>query len=764
MSNPLKIINEISAPDLTGENFSNSLNEAFEIINDNFKKIVSAPIYRGQQGESVKIVSTDVHDGENFTDEGQKIVAAIFDDVDLSDWNGGMGELNTILNNVDKYKGINGTQVTDYFTKNTNILVFMLDNVDGTILAPAQLYMFQDERIPNITTATAESVVDASCFVTFEYDGETYSYKKTDQFPTIAWSAEMGDFVWKINGQKTNILAKGLRGADASFYIPMFKVAESDEYSWSVGSIFNTETSSWATVDEDNTADVTIGMLCIAYITPTGDPTETPTGIEITTVKSKDDTTTTILLNRQGAAIEAKELDTLLNDVRPYDSVQIKKTNPGGIYIPASVDTDDPAVHALWRSTDTTDGMDANFGYVESTVDENEQDFNTTVDSPVKLNLHNYEQVNFLLNGTSYGYLQLDSDDNSLNIYGGSENAYNWYGKLCLNGTDAELSCAAYGGVSIELSAGLQSYINFTITNTDVMKLYTNSVNIYKPTTINDDVIILYGTDERFYADLENDAISLNTKTINLNTLKNVANTINVGNESWSTIYLKGKNVSIKSNQNEINNTNVTLNPTGTLTLKDSDYNYTDIISCNAYGSGDVNRIGYKLTYDGSSSFREGDFELIGWNKGESLRWRNDNYDNNTSTGWNYNMIYYQQYGRMCHIYGKICPPSGYDFYMMDLGKLSSFSNYKHPTAYDDNIKWVIGVMQDNNTDTTHNFKSGPVVWQGAVGGCSDGYYPVDAPSDKLHGWVYLSTVSDYIMFVTPAAGKYYWFDVWYLI
>ena len=55
MANPLKIINEIQAPDLTQENLSASLNEVFEKINDNFKKIVSAPIYRGQKGESVKI-------------------------------------------------------------------------------------------------------------------------------------------------------------------------------------------------------------------------------------------------------------------------------------------------------------------------------------------------------------------------------------------------------------------------------------------------------------------------------------------------------------------------------------------------------------------------------------------------------------------------------------------------------------------------------------------------------------------------------------
>ena len=189
MANPLKIINEIQAPDLTQENLSASLNEVFEKINDNFKKIVSAPIYRGQKGESVKINPVELMSDEHtFTDEGRKIVKAIFDDVDLTSWNGTTSNLEVLLS--VKYRAIHGVNVYDYFFKNPYILMFQLDDVEGTNLSPAQLYMFQDLRVSVVNDADADGeggFKDASCFVSFEWDndGKTYKYIKASEFPTI---------------------------------------------------------------------------------------------------------------------------------------------------------------------------------------------------------------------------------------------------------------------------------------------------------------------------------------------------------------------------------------------------------------------------------------------------------------------------------------------------------------------------------------------------------------------------------------------------
>ena len=75
---------------------------------------------------------------------------------------------------------------------------------------------------------------------------------------------------------------------------------------------------------------------------------------------------------------------------------------------------------------------------------------------------------------------------------------------------------------------------------------------------------------------------------------------------------------------------------------------------------------------------------------------------------------------------------------------------------------YVIGICQTNNVD---EWKSAPEVWQGAKSPCPAGTYPVDdQKGGKKHGWVYLFTKEDAIMFVTPDANKTYYFEVTYFI
>ena len=312
MANPLKIINEIQAPDLTQENLSASLNEVFEKINDNFKKIVSAPIYRGQKGESVKIkpVELMMSDEHTFTDEGRKIVKAIFDDVDLTSWDGTTNRLGVLL--PVKYRTIRNVNVYDYFSKNPSILMFQLDDVKGTNLSPAQLYMFQDLRVSVVNDADGEGgFKDASCFVSFEWDndGKTYKYIKASEFPTICWSKGVGDFVWSINGQDTNIIAKGLKGLDASFTLPLFMVqgVEGDEHAWNVTHVYDMSEQGWKSVgDIEDMGIYTPGMGCVAYMYSGEGVDKTITGLEITTINSVEaDPKKIIYLTKMDCSIEA---------------------------------------------------------------------------------------------------------------------------------------------------------------------------------------------------------------------------------------------------------------------------------------------------------------------------------------------------------------------------------------------------------------------------------------------------------------------------
>lgn len=75
---------------------------------------------------------------------------------------------------------------------------------------------------------------------------------------------------------------------------------------------------------------------------------------------------------------------------------------------------------------------------------------------------------------------------------------------------------------------------------------------------------------------------------------------------------------------------------------------------------------------------------------------------------------------------------------------------------------YVIGICQTN--DVSDGWKSAPEEWREAKSPCPAGVYPVDDPGGKKHGWVYLFTKENAIMFVTPDASKTYYFEVTYFI
>lgn len=74
---------------------------------------------------------------------------------------------------------------------------------------------------------------------------------------------------------------------------------------------------------------------------------------------------------------------------------------------------------------------------------------------------------------------------------------------------------------------------------------------------------------------------------------------------------------------------------------------------------------------------------------------------------------------------------------------------------------YVIGICQTNDAG---GWESAPEAYRSAKSPCPEGNYPVDDTDGKKHGWVYLFTNEDAIMFVTPDANKTYYFEVTYFI
>ena len=759
MANPLKIINEIQAPDLTQENLSASLNEVFEKINDNFKKIVSAPIYRGQKGESVKIKPVELMTPNNhaFTDEGRKIVEAIFDDVDLTSWDGTTNRLGVLL--PVKYRTIRNVNVYDYFSKNPSILMFQLDDVKGTNLSPAQLYMFQDLRVSvvNDTDADGEGgFKDASCFVSFEWDndGKTYKYIKASEFPTICWSKGVGDFVWSINGQVTNIIAKGLKGLDASFTLPLFMVqgVEGNERAWNVTYVYDMSASGWKSVgDIVDMGIYTPGMGCVAYMYSGEGVDKTITGLEITTINNVEADAKIIYLAKMDCSIEAKPLNVMMDEIRPWSDGMVSDTNPPALYIPASAGEGEKFVHAMWRDRGTVADADEvkhlHIGYVKldgNGIDKNAPD--------VDLYLHNYDNIIFPSKLVS---MQLAQESIVLNA--GSSFSMN-RGETLITTPKLTMDVPKF-----YIKNNDTAYISATPT-----LLQLNSASIQIPHTSS---FTIKGEGPNIRFGVGANLISLGTKTIEINKDLLTDNIINIGG-GYSTVNIRGKNFEINSGGVDFKTSPTTFGGEATfggpVIIRERDY--SEIISFDSYKTGlwaDKCSVFYRLKSDEGLSCRIGKVNLIGWGlDGTPMSWYNVGnpiYDQGNGPGWRNFAGRCIRIGHMVKLYGLYKPFGDHTDSLLFLNHIPGFSaSYIRPDLKNNmGGNYVIGICQTNDANGE---KSAPEVWRDAKSSYPAGAYPVDDPGGKKHGWVYLFTNEDAIMFVTPDASKTYYFEVTYFI
>ena len=758
MANPLKIINEIQAPDLTQENLSASLNEVFEKINDNFKKIASAPIYRGQKGESVKIKPVELMtpNKQVFTGEGRKIVEAIFDDVDLTSWDGTTNRLGVLL--PDKYRAITNVNVYDYFSKNPSILMFQLDDVEGTNLSPAQLYMFQDLRVSVVNDADGiGGFKDASCFVSFEWDsdGETYKYIKASEFPTICWSKGVGDFVWSINGQVTNIIAKGLKGLDASFTLPLFLVEDvgGDEHAWIVTHVYDTSASGWKSVEDIVDMGIyTPGMGCVAYMYSGVDEERTITGLEITTINSvENDPDNIIYLAKMDCSIEAKPLNVMMDEIRPWLNGMVLDTNPPALYIPASAGVGEKFVHAMWRDGGAVadEVKHLHIGYVKldgNGIDKNAPD--------VKLYLHNYDNIIFPSKLVS---MQLAQESIVLNA-GSSLFSMN-------------------GGETLITTPKLTMDVpKFYIKNNDNAyisatpgQLQLNSASIQIPHTTSF-TINGEGSNIRFGVDAN--LISLSTKTIEINNTLSTDNKIIIGERDSSTVNINSKNFEINSGGVDFKTSPTTFG--GEATFNDSviirGQDYSEIISFNSYKTGswvDKYSVFYGLKSGNGLSCKIGNVNLIGWDReGTPRHWYNVGepiYDQGNGPGWRNFAGRCIRIGHMVKLYGLYKSFDGHTGSLLRLNHIPGFSTSYIKPDEKNNMggDYVIGICQTNDVNGE---KSAPEEWRAEASFSPEGVYPIDNQGGKKHGWVYLFTKEDAIMFVTPDSNKTYYFEVTYFI
>ena len=555
--NPLNILTEIVAPDLTQETFASGLREAFENINDNFKKIIASPIYRGQRGESVKIKPVDIlveNTGELvFTEVGQNIVKTIFE-VDLSDWNGTYSSLTSKIESMYGPVTAGGATAADYFKINNTILFFYMDTVEETLVCPAQVYMFQDCRTPELSTAVVKNYVDVTSCISFTWEDDTYEFIKSNEFPTISWSESIGDYVWNINGTDTNITTKGLNGVDGTTVVPIFK-SNSNEGDYEIDSMYVADSSGWMTIAEVYSGrreiwdTLLIGQTCVVYQC---DDAWNVLSTETTSISSK-------ISNDEVVEVHAHRLDMNLATAEPLhvqlakirkvdENNDITDTTPSGIFIPASVNiehtTGEHIVHMIYRdNTPVSDNKipDVHFALVR--VDSSYKNPDTT-DLQANVHFDNYQKYIFN-NGISITNDTISND--TINVIGrtyitGSTNITGaTYITTSNNISNSSTITVDSGGIKITGKNNFGS----SVRSTDVRVIGRTGIIMNE----------LGSNNIKSTAYVLKDEIILTSSTVNINTITTTSNTINIGNKTGSTTYIRG---AVAIGEKDTQNTTIT--------------------------------------------------------------------------------------------------------------------------------------------------------------------------------------------------------------
>lgn len=217
---------KVTAPNITEVDFAAKLQESFETINENFKKIASLPFLQGAQGDSFRTIQYLIFDEHSsITQKGALLLNSIFG-ISCAE-----GEsFDTVKNQVDaKAPTISAISAIDSLRNNSdfvnNILYFygVVDEVgEVTVEYTGQYYYFIDKRTISLAgfqsntdiQALLPGFVDYSGFYQYVNDEQGERFEKMSILPSLYYDEKNNDICWMFNGQETGISAVGVSGSN----------------------------------------------------------------------------------------------------------------------------------------------------------------------------------------------------------------------------------------------------------------------------------------------------------------------------------------------------------------------------------------------------------------------------------------------------------------------------------------------------------------------------------------------------------------------
>jgi hypothetical protein len=221
-------LTRITVPAITDARYIEGMDDAFDKINDNFKKIASLPFLQGVQGDSYQLEEYKIwNDDWSITEDGKVLLDSIFG----KDVTVGGSYFDNIRNYIGEF--LDDVSPLDFFVTedgntiiNNSLYFYVIKDDTGNVIEKqlGQYYYFVDGRLKNIgnvyngdvTGVSLDVFNDYTGFYQYKYNPKSYNqtYLKVEILPSIYYDQDKNDICWKFNGNETGISAIGVKGAD----------------------------------------------------------------------------------------------------------------------------------------------------------------------------------------------------------------------------------------------------------------------------------------------------------------------------------------------------------------------------------------------------------------------------------------------------------------------------------------------------------------------------------------------------------------------
>lgn len=420
--NPIIELDKITSISLNSSSYGKDINERFENIDKNFKKILETDYLVGAKGDSVGLMECklsgiitdntqyDLYDYNDVQITSTMLYNLIIDQIEYLYKDN--GDVLTSINDINWFDDLHGSTLY--------VLYEIRD--ERKYLISSLPFTYIDSRYRKLNNDSLyEKTMDMSCtlhYQTYSKEGSIVgSFQIIHPYPTIYYNKDIKDFCWSINGQETDLVCKGLSGKDGEngqLYIAYIDTDSTDNLHNILCILgFDNSKKEYIYIAPNDFAKYGIsikdGDTIICFYAKKNDNSYEllPNINEDTSETSYFLTKTIIVPGTQTCQVYISEdtctITTRLDMVTMFglfDKIGLVDGCPKGLYIPYGKEEDRISGHIIWH-TDGNNGPQLNVGPVKDVHNDNLEIINQDSTLNIEysnLNFNNAEGDSLIIN------------------------------------------------------------------------------------------------------------------------------------------------------------------------------------------------------------------------------------------------------------------------------------------------------------------------------------------------------------------------------